>query len=665
MFFRFYSLIITFFLTLCLINTTYSKNNATNSIEKFTKLPIYREMKISPDGKHIVVVFNRNGKDFIGMLDTATLKPVKVFGIRGTTESVGDVYWANNKRLIYTLTRSYSWNKTRFATGELMGVDINGRHHKMIFGYRTGSRNAANGRRIESAPGSHEILDLLPGDDDNILLVFYPWKLKLRGWVYDKHAKPIVYRLNVQTGYKRTEDTLPIPGATAITDKNGKVRFSFGIDDDNKLNIFIKNTKNDHWEDFTVTDTNIQNPLPLSFSQNNKNVYFLANVDNGTRALYIFDLQKKKFRKLYHNKKVDLSFILRDFSGSRVVGVGTEIGLPKYHYLDQQDKKVQLHQLFLRSFQNQDVVVTSATSDAKFIIIFVHSDINSGDYYLINTQTIEARHLINTRPQLNPKNMAHMIPETFTMRDGSAVYGYLTRPVGQEKNLPLVVLPHGGPHGVRDFWRFDWEAQLLASRGYAVLQLNYRGSAGFGKDFEHKGYGQWGALMQDDLTDATRELIKQGVADPKRICIFGSSYGGYAALMGAVKEPELYKCAIGSAGVYDLPMMFKEGDIADNKSGVAYLKEVIGENPDDQKKRSPAYNAAKIKADILIIHGGKDQRAPLQQAKSLKKALDAAGKKYQWFVLPNEGHGYYDESNRLKVYTKVLEFLDNEIGQKI
>ncbi len=661
--FRFYPLLITILFVFSFAFISSSK--ASSDIENFTKMPVYREMKISPDGQHVVVVFNRGGKDYIGMLDATTLKPVKVFGIRGKTESVGDVYWANNKRLIYTLTRSYSWNKTRFATGELMGVDIDGRHHKMIFGYRSGFRNAANGRRIASAPGSHKILDLLPHDKKNILLAFYPWKLKLRGWVTDKNAKPIIYRLNVHTGYKRTEDTLPMPGASAITDKNGKVRFSFAVDDDNKLNVFIKNTKKDRWEDFKVNNTELQDPIPLSFSQNNKNVYFSANVGNGTRALYIFDLQKKKFRKLYHNKNVDLSFILKNFSESRVVGVGTEIGFPEYHYLDQQDKKVQLHQLFLRSFQSQDVVVTSATSDAKFIIIFVYSDINSGDYYLVNTQTVEARHLINTRPQLNSKNMAHMLPETFTMRDGGIVYGYLTRPAGHQKNLPLVVLPHGGPHGVRDYWGFDWEAQLLASKGYAVLQLNYRGSAGFGKAFEHKGYGQWGALMQDDLTDATRALIKQGVADPERICIFGSSYGGYAALMGTIKEPDLFKCAIGSAGVYDLPMLFKEGDISESKRGVAYLKKVLGDNPQVQKKRSPVYNVDKIKADILIIHGSKDQRAPLKQAKSLKKALDAIGKKYQWFVIPNEGHGYYDENNRLKVYTKVLEFLDSEIGKKI
>ena len=270
---------------------------------------------------------------------------------------------------------------------------------------------------------------------------------------------------------------------------------------------------------------------------------------------------------------------------------------------------------------------------------------------------------MSKRKWLDPELMAHTDSMTFETRDGATIHGYVTLPKGKDKNVPLVVLPHGGPHGVRDYWGFDWEVQLLAHHGYGVLQVNYRGSGGFGLDFEESGHGKWGTMMQDDLTDATKVLIDSGVADSSRVCIYGQSYGGYAALMGAVREPELYRCVIGSMGVYDLPMMFKEGDIADRESGLAYLRQALGEDQEDLQSRSPAYNADKIKAEVLLIHGVRDERAPIEQAESLQKALKQAGVPYQWLEIGNEAHGYYDEQNRLTVYRKVLAFLDANIGK--
>ena len=250
----------------------------------------------------------------------------------------------------------------------------------------------------------------------------------------------------------------------------------------------------------------------------------------------------------------------------------------------------------------------------------------------------------------------------FKARDGLTLHGYLTLPQGQEKLLPIVVLPHGGPHGVRDTWGFDWEVQLLANRGYGVLQVNFRGSDGFGAQFRRSGYGQWGAAMQDDITDATLALIERGIADKDRICIYGASFGGYAALMGAVKTPDLYCCAIGSMGVYNLPMTFKEGDIADTTRGLNYLKLVLGEDQNKLKQLSPAFNTEKIKAQVLLIHGKQDKRAPLEQVQSLMAAMDKNNKPYQFLLIKDEGHGYYDEDNRIKVYKKLLTFLDKHIG---
>lgn len=200
--------------------------------------------------------------------------------------------------------------------------------------------------------------------------------------------------------------------------------------------------------------------------------------------------------------------------------------------------------------------------------------------------------------------------------------------------------------------------QLLANRGYAVLQVNYRGSTGYGLDFETAGYKQWGAKMQDDVTDATRWAIDKGITAKDRVAIFGASYGGYAALMGAVREPGLYRCAIGYAGVYDLGLMFKSGDIPGYRSGRDYLAKVLGTDEADLQARSPAQAAQNIQVPILLIHGKEDFRADYVQAKRMKAALEKAGKPLEWMALSGEGHGIYDEEGRRNTYERLLTFLD-------
>jgi dipeptidyl aminopeptidase/acylaminoacyl peptidase len=257
-------------------------------------------------------------------------------------------------------------------------------------------------------------------------------------------------------------------------------------------------------------------------------------------------------------------------------------------------------------------------------------------------------------------------PIEVTVRDGLSVRSYLTLPQGQAAGdgeaLPMIVLVHGGPHGPYDTWGFDTEAQLFASQGYAVLQVNYRGSGGRGVEFMAAGYGKWGAEMQDDITDTVRYTIAEGIADPERICIYGASYGGYAAMAGAYRDPDLYQCAVGYVGVYDLPMMFKKGDIPDREAGINFLKEALGTDSDDLRARSPSHNADRIKAATMLIHGKLDERAPYAHAVAMRKALTAAGNPPEWLIENREGHGFRDHDNRVALYTKLLDFFDEHIG---
>jgi dipeptidyl aminopeptidase/acylaminoacyl peptidase len=260
--------------------------------------------------------------------------------------------------------------------------------------------------------------------------------------------------------------------------------------------------------------------------------------------------------------------------------------------------------------------------------------------------------------------MAAKQPFEFAARDGMKLQGYVSYPPGHvhDKHLPTVVVVHGGPFFVRDRWDYDTDVQALATHGYAVVQVNFRGSSGYGYAFEKTGWREWGGKMQDDVTDATRWAIAQGVADPQRLCIYGASYGGYAALEGAVKEPDLYKCAIGYVGVYDMPLMYRYGDTHKSTSGENYLKRQMGDDMAELAKRSPINQLDSLKARVMLVVGGQDPRVPSVQGISLHTALLKRNVPHVWLEKPGEMHGFYDEANVTELYTTMLQFIGSSIG---
>jgi dipeptidyl aminopeptidase/acylaminoacyl peptidase len=648
-----------------IIPTISSASAPSIDIEHFTNLATSRNVQISPDGKHLSVVLRRDGEDLLAIIERKTMKPKGVFGVHGNRKSVGKVYWVNNKRLVYTVNQSYVWNKSQFENGELIGVNVDGSQHETIFGYKSGKSQID--KRIKTHQpefGHHEIIDLMKDDKKNILLAFYPWRIKGNHWISSKISLPILYILNIYSGKKRKISTLPLPHADSIVDNFGVVRFASGKTKSGDSIVFYRESTDDKWNEFLLEDFQGKNITPLSFSKDNESIYFTANVKKNTRALFKYSIKTRIIKKIFHDENIDISLLIHDFSEKHIIAVGTDLNIPSYYYLDENNFKSDLHKKLLKIFKGSNVSITSTTTDENIAIVYIYSDTNPGDYYLFDTKKLKAKHLFKRHPQLDPKLLASTQSISFTARDGMNINGYLTKPTNpSNEKIPMVVLPHGGPHGVRDYWGYDWEVQLLANNGYAVLQINFRGSGGFGTSFEESGHGNWGTSMQDDITDGTLDLINKGIVDPERICIYGASYGGYAALTGAVREPELYKCVIGSMGVYNLPMMFKKGDIPQDERGLNYLSKILGNDIEIQKLRSPVYNVDKVKAEVLLIHGAKDNRAPIAQAKSLMKAFDKVGKKYQWLKLNDEAHGYYDEENRKYIYSKILNFLDENIGK--
>jgi dipeptidyl aminopeptidase/acylaminoacyl peptidase len=307
------------------------------------------------------------------------------------------------------------------------------------------------------------------------------------------------------------------------------------------------------------------------------------------------------------------------------------------------------------------VVVTSTTDDGKTALVHTYSDRDPGSFYLFDTQTKKASYLLSRRSWIDPEKMAPMKPVELKARDGVAMRGYLTVPAGKEaRNLPMVIYPHGGPFGIYDTWGFENDPQILAAAGYAVLQVNYRGSGNYGRNFNQSGAHQWGQTMQDDLTDATRWAIDQGIADRGRICIYGASYGAYASLMGVAKEPDLYRCAAGYVGVYDLVAMTAQ-DNRGSQRMKTWTSEWLGQG-EALASVSPNRLVSRIKVPVFLAAGGEDEIAPIAQSEKMERALKQAGIPVETLYYTTEGHGFYKVEHQREYYTKLLAFLARHLG---
>ncbi len=631
-------------------------------IEYFTKHDDFGTLKISPDGLFVAMLTGKNGREILAFIELATGKVGG--GIRAPDRfEIHDFNWVSATRVIYMIGERQPGMAAPTPTGEIFGVDRDGSKNRILYGYRAGEEGFSNAGKRRDTYATPELVSTLKNDDSHILIAEYPWELRGNYWAFNPDAKPRITRLNVFSGKLKTVDKAPLRGASVLADRNDVVRFASGQNDEMHYAVSWKPTPEAEWTAFELPGFRDESLEPLRFTADNNAVLFTGlRDDESFSALYRLDLTTRAVEKVYAFEGVDINDVVSDFSDREVVGVRAIAERPRYHWIVPDDPAARLHDALERAFKGQSVVVTSASDDGRLAIVFVYSDTSPGDYYLFDTQKKKAQFVRAARSWVNPLHMRAMEPIEVSARDGLKLHGYLTRPAGDGPH-PLVVLPHGGPHGVRDKWGFDWEVQLLANRGYAVLQVNFRGSGGYGMDFEAAGYKQWGAQMQDDLTDATQWAIERGITSADRICIYGASYGGYAALMGAIREPKLYQCAIGYVGVYDLELMYESGDIPGSRSGVAYLKRVLGEDQADLRARSPVYLADKIEVPILLVHGKEDWRVDYKQAKRMRSALEAKKKPFEWMALSREGHGVYDEENRREVYERILQFLDKHLAR--
>jgi dipeptidyl aminopeptidase/acylaminoacyl peptidase len=633
-------------------------HSAQVPLADFARHTQYESVKISPDGKNLAAISLIDGIRHLTLFNLETMKGNNIRARDG--DEIVDYTWVSPNRVIYTMGVKLSGVDRPVASGELFAVNADGGSQAVLFTFRSGEQQTGTRiKKVTSERAYARLIDDLRDDDKFVIVATDDWDSGTEG----SFSK--LWKMNVESGARTPLGTAPIKNAYIVTDNDGKVRFATSEHNtDSSLEVYYRADEKAKWELVLSQRASGERAYPIKFSRDNSMVYWDCAGKDHVGGLCTWNDKDRKLVPIWKNKSVERTGLITSFDGKDVVGVKAMPGRPSIDVLKKDDSAIRATIDLMKQFPGDNVDIVSATPDGRKVVILTWADVNPGVYYLLDRDTNKLTELLQRASWIKPDDMAMMEPFEIKARDGVTLHGYLSKPAGKEdaKHLPLVVMPHGGPHGVRDEWGYNPYVQALASRGYAVLQLNFRGSGGYGYNFMTSGYRQWGAKMQDDLTDATHWAISTGAADPKRICIYGISYGGYASLMGAVREPDLYRCAIGDAGVYELNYMYTRGDIQKSLYGQSAVRRFIGEDKAELAQRSPALQAHRIKANVMLIVGGQDVRVPPAHAETMRAALIKNGAKPEWLYQRTEGHGFYNEANRTDMLEKVIAFLDANIG---
>ena len=611
----------------------------------FARHAQYENVKISPAGDYLAATVVVKGKRMLSLIRLADMKGVNVSP--HDYDEVADFWWIDAHRVVYSVQQKFIDLDVPLLTGELYAVNADGSGRTIIAGVRD----------FGGFQGIAQVIGRIPGDNQRLLVQTMPWGRESE----NQFASA---QMIDGSGSLQRLATAPMHRASFVADNHGSIRFAYADTDDLGVEVYYRGDAGAPWELLfgrKKADTVMR---PIRFSRDDASVYFACPGDAGAGGICRWNVETRTMQPLWSGVDAEPDELLDTLDGRDAFAIRSTPGRPALALIDKDATEAKLLRELTQQFPGQDVRLGSSTLDGRKVIVFVSSDRNPGEFFLFDVDKSKASFLLARQPWIRPERMATMEPVKLTARDGLPLHGYLTRPAGREsaKNLPLVVLVHGGPYGIHDSWGYDPVVQMLASRGYAVLQVNFRGSGGYGATFMRAGLREWGRAMQDDVTDATRWAIGEGIADARRVCIFGASYGGYAALEGAVREPDLYRCAIGYVGVYDLRMMHKRGDIPQTLFGKNYLSRALGDDQDELYERSPVAHADRIKAKVMLVVGGSDLRVPEAQGKAMHAALNAQHIEHEWLYQRNEAHGFYNETHVMELFRSAVAFLDHSIG---
>ncbi len=627
-------------------------------IEHFFGNPRFSMPAFSPDGKLLAIVTAVKGqRDALRVIDLETNKAYATAAYRDA--DIASFQWINDNRLIYTIAdKRMAPGKKNFGPG-LFAINKDGTDKRELIS--TGGENSD----ARTLPGNHQFIGDTGTQDSD--------------WIY-------VYKGNGTKDYET--DSLTLLRLNTVTGMTESVRrppdsFNWLLDYKGVPRVVVSR-KDDKSTVMLAEDSGEFRPLasfnpylggegaftPLDFGPDGT-MYVRSNRGGDKQALYTFDIKTGKM-----SDAPVLALEDYDFNGGLIFDDKKLLGI---HYQSDASSTAWLDPAMQATQKKVDdllpgtvnIMSVARRAEIPWVLVYSYSDRQPGKYNLYNTQTGKLNHVGDSMPHLKIADMAEQEAVRVKARDGLVIPAWMTVPNGTRKNLPMVVMVHGGPYVRGGSWGWDPVAQFLASRGYVVIEPEFRGSTGFGAKHYKAGWKQWGLGMQNDIADVTRWAIAQGIADPQRICIAGASYGGYATLMGLVNDPDLYKCGINWVGVTDLDLLAGGHWSGTSDIGEGYKKfgmpALIGDPVKDAvqfKATSPIAQAHRIKQPLMLAYGALDVRVPLYHGKKFRDAVQAHNKNVEMIIYDDEGHGWTVPENHVDFWGKVEKFLDQHIGKK-
>lgn len=643
-------------------------------VEAFGRLPFMRNLRLSPDGKHLALLQAVQGRMALVIYTIGAPAGAKPALVAVPDWDAENVLWVKNDRVVLYLAQSITLNAAYAGAGRLerMGRAISlsaaGDDMQILFKDTTFAGNNAGVRGVSD-------LDLDDNDHVNIPLavpvdLYSPGELatQLKNYKYERDPFQNPFRLDMYSVDVRTGEASVVENGTLETTQ-------WFMDGHGHPIVRVDETQNplvDHvivhdkggWREAGSFDATADKGASIAgLTEDGTAIVRFNRRDGTTTSLDRMDIANGADSILFAAPRYDVDEALIDEWSRRVVGVRYTDDRGEDHYFDPQDEALQRG--LEQAFPGVEVHVASLDLARDRVIVETESPQQPPSYYYLDRTTHQATLIASSYPELHAGDLGTMKPYPYAARDGMTIPAYLTLPPGRgAKNLPLVVMPHGGPDA-RDKLGFDWWAQFLANRGYAVLQPNYRGSSGYGNAFTLAGKHQWGLKMQDDVTDGVKKAIADGIADPKRVCIVGASYGGYAALAGATFTSDLYACAVSFAGVSDLPIMLHGVHETHAERLISFWESRIGSGVEDSEQlraTSPARHADQVKCPVLLLHGADDTTVPVKQSEIEEDALVAAHKNVRFVRIEGDDHYMELASTRIRVLREVEAFLAASIG---
>ncbi|WP_313255016.1 prolyl oligopeptidase family serine peptidase [Stenotrophomonas sp.] len=618
----------------------------TVPVEAFAKASPFSMPRLSPDGQYLAFATDfGEGNHALQVVRLSDMHRTAVLRLP-RYESPYQIIWVGDRRLVVAKGRRYGSLEKPIPTGEIIASDFDGENQRYIYGYE--QQNAAAG--LDRGFGFIEGIG--QGNDGR----FYMRQLKR------SPTNSMLYLVDagLRPSFKLVA-SVNVPNLEFVIDRNGVARYAWGRDDQDNYQLFASGD-GQHWQPIAQEQVGGM-WTPMAFSGDNQRVYGRFSRADGPSALVLSNPDGGQREVLVEDGFGSIGLSQWTRTPATPFAAAPLAGRPQLRYFDPGRPEAELHKALADLLPQQHVTFDDVSRDGQTVLVHLASDRDPGSWYTFRRGTNKLEKVLSPREGIDPTQMAERRPVRFKASDGLELEAVFTVPKNAQGPLPTVILPHGGPHGVRDDWFYDTDAQFLANRGYLVVQVNYRGSGGRGQAFEERGYLQWGTRVQQDLVEGLREAEKQGLADTSRVCSYGASFGAYSAMMLAAREPQLIRCAVGLAGLYDLKMMYKKGDIKDSAYGRNYLGRVIGRSDEELVANSPTGVAARITVPVFLAHGERDERTPIAQANAMRSALTAAGRPPQWMAVAGEGHGFYNDNNSIAFYRALETFLQENIGQ--